>query len=140
GEALSVGLVGNAAEVLPELLNRGIIPDIITDQTAAHDPLNGYIPAGMSLTDATKLRLSDPNAYLKRARQSIRRHVETMVAMQDKGAIAFDYGNNIRQVAFDEGFERAFDFPGFVPAYIRPLFCQGQGPFRWVALSGDPED
>lgn len=140
GEALSVGLVGNAAEILPELLERGIIPDIVTDQTSAHDPLNGYIPAGTSLEEAKTWRADDPDAYLAAATKSIVRHVETMVAFQDKGSIAFDYGNNIRQVAFDAGFERAFDFPGFVPAYIRPLFCEGQGPFRWVALSGEPED
>jgi urocanate hydratase len=140
GDALSVGLVGNAAEVLPELLKRGIVPDVVTDQTAAHDPLHGYVPAGMSLAEADSLRDADPSAYLAAAAHSIRRHVETMVAFQDKGAVVFDYGNNIRQVAFDEGFERAFDFPGFVPAYIRPLFCEGQGPFRWAALSGDPED
>ncbi|AWV90638.1 urocanate hydratase [Bradymonas sediminis] len=140
GEALSVGLVANAAEVLPELLARGVVPDIVTDQTSAHDPLNGYIPAGTSLEDAKTWRAEDPDGYLSAARDSISLHVETMVAFQDKGAVVFDYGNNIRQVAYDAGFERAFDFPGFVPAYIRPLFCEGQGPFRWVALSGDPED
>ncbi len=140
GEALSVGLVGNAAEVLPEIFERGIVPDVVTDQTAAHDPLNGYIPAGFSLDEAASLRESDPSTYLEEAYDSITRHVETMVAFQDAGAVVFDYGNNIRQVALDNGFERAFDFPGFVPAYIRPLFCEGQGPFRWAALSGDPED
>jgi len=139
-EALSVGLVANAAEVLPELLKRGIIPDIVTDQTSAHDPMHGYVPAGTSLEQAKTWRAEDPAAYLAAARASITAHVEAMVAFQDQGAVVFDYGNNIRQVAFDEGFERAFEFPGFVPAYIRPLFCEGQGPFRWVALSGDPED
>lgn len=140
GEALSVGLVGNAAELLPELLKRGVIPDVVTDQTSAHDPLNGYVPAGFSLAEADKVRAEDPEAYVKKACASIRTHVEAMVEFQDRGAVVFDYGNNIRQVAKDEGFERAFDFPGFVPAYIRPLFCEGAGPFRWVALSGNPED
>ncbi|MEZ4460526.1 MAG: urocanate hydratase [bacterium] len=140
GEAISVGLVGNAAEILPELLKRGVIPDVVTDQTSAHDPLNGYVPAGYSLAEADKLRAADPETYIKKACASMRTHVEAMVEFQDRGAIVFDYGNNIRQVAKDEGFERAFDFPGFVPAYIRPLFCEGSGPFRWVALSGNPED
>ena len=140
GEALSVGLVGNAAEILPELLKRGVIPDVVTDQTSAHDPLNGYVPAGYSLAEADKLRAADPETYIKKSCASMRTHVEAMVEFQDRGAIVFDYGNNIRQVAKDEGFERAFDFPGFVPAYIRPLFCEGSGPFRWVALSGNPED
>ncbi len=140
GDALSVGLLGNAAEIVPELVKRGVVPDLVTDQTSAHDPLNGYVPAGMSLEEAGALRGSDPDAYLERANASIVAHVEAIVALQDAGAIAFDYGNNIRQVAYDNGFERAFEFPGFVPAYIRPLFCEGQGPFRWVALSGDPED
>jgi urocanate hydratase len=139
-QALSVGLVGNAAEVHVELLERGIVPDVVTDQTAAHDPLNGYVPVGYSVDEADSFRASDPSGYLEAATESITRHVEAMVAFQDKGAVVFDYGNNIRQVAKDNGFEQAFDFPGFVPAYIRPLFCEGQGPFRWVALSGDPED
>jgi urocanate hydratase len=140
GEALSVGLVGNAARVYPELLERGVIPDVVTDQTAAHDPLNGYIPIGYDVDEAREYRNRKPDAYLKDAQASIYKHVEAMVGMQDEGAVVFDYGNNIRQVAEDEGLERAFDFPGFVPAYIRPLFCKGSGPFRWVALSGDPAD
>ncbi|MFP4600850.1 MAG: urocanate hydratase [Persicimonas sp.] len=140
GQPLSVGLVGNAAEVHPELLRRGIIPDVVTDQTAAHDPLNGYVPAGYSVEEADSLREASPSSYLEEANASITRHVEAMVEFKDQGAVVFDYGNNIRQVAQDNGFSRAFDFPGFVPAYIRPLFCEGQGPFRWVALSGDPAD
>ncbi len=140
GEPLSVGLLGNAAEVVEELQRRGVVPDLVTDQTSAHDPLNGYVPAGLSVAEAAVLREGDPDEYLRRAHASIVRHVRAMVALQDAGAIVFDYGNNIRQVALDHGFERAFDFPGFVPAYIRPLFCEGSGPFRWVALSGDPED
>ena len=139
-EPLSVGLLGNAAEVLPEIRERGIQPDLVTDQTSAHDPLSGYYPDGMSVEQANQLREDDPDAYLEKSRDAIRRHVETMVGFQDDGSIVFDYGNNIRQVAEDEGFERAFDFPGFVPAYIRPLFCKGSGPFRWAALSGNPED
>lgn len=140
GKALSIGLVGNAADLLPEMLKRGFIPDVLTDQTSAHDPLNGYIPSLMSLEEAAALRKNNPNEYIKRSKVSMRTHVEAMIAMMDQGAVTFDYGNNIRQVAKDEGFERAFDFPGFVPAYIRPQFCEGKGPFRWVALSGDPED
>jgi urocanate hydratase len=140
GEALSVALLGNAAEVHPELLERGVIPDIVTDQTAAHDPLNGYVPAGYTVEEADAYRESDPSGYLEEAVESITRHVEAMVGFKDEGSIVFDYGNNIRQVALDNGFERAFEFPGFVPAYIRPLFCEGQGPFRWAALSGDPQD
>ncbi|ABS22557.1 urocanate hydratase [Bacillus cytotoxicus] len=139
-EPISIGLLGNAAEILPELVSRGITPDLVTDQTSAHDPLNGYVPAGYSLEEATKLRAEDPDRYVQLSKESMKKHVEAMLAMQEKGAIAFDYGNNIRQVAFDEGLEHAFDFPGFVPAFIRPLFCEGKGPFRWVALSGDPED
>ncbi|EOW9528698.1 urocanate hydratase [Bacillus cytotoxicus] len=139
-EPISIGLLGNAAEILPELVSRGITPDLVTDQTSAHDPLNGYVPAGYSLEEATKLRAEDPERYVQLSKESMKKHVEAMLAMQEKGAIAFDYGNNIRQVAFDEGLEHAFDFPGFVPAFIRPLFCEGKGPFRWVALSGDPED
>jgi len=137
---LSVGLVGNAAELLPELVTRGITPDVLTDQTSAHDTLNGYVPAGLSLDDAARLRRSDPREYVRRANESIVRHVQAMLAMQKKGAIAFDYGNNIRTVAKDNGVEDAFDIPGFVPEYVRPLFCAGKGPFRWVALSGDPKD
>ena len=132
--------LGNAAEVLPEMLALGFIPDVLTDQTSAHDPLNGYIPSGMSLDEAAKLRSENPEEYVKRSKASMAKHVEAMLEMMDKGAITFDYGNNIRQVAKDEGVTRAFDFPGFVPAYIRPQFCEGKGPFRWVALSGDPED
>ncbi|NNU90004.1 urocanate hydratase [Anoxybacillus sp. CHMUD] len=140
GEALSIGLVGNAAEVHHELLKRGVPIDIVTDQTSAHDPLNGYVPEGLSLQEATELRKNNPNEYVRRSKQSIAKHVEAMLQFQKRGAIVFDYGNNIRQVAKDEGVENAFSFPGFVPAYIRPLFCEGKGPFRWAALSGDPED
>lgn len=140
GKALSIGLVGNAADILPEMISRGFIPEVLTDQTSAHDPLNGYIPSKMILEEATSLRSSDPTEYVKRSKASMAQHVRAMVDMMDKGAVTFDYGNNIRQVAKDAGFERAFDFPGFVPAYIRPQFCEGKGPFRWVALSGDPED
>jgi urocanate hydratase len=140
GEALSVGLVGNCAEVLPELVERGITPDIVTDQTSAHDPLNGYVPAGLSLEDAAGLRVSDPEEYVRRSMESMRVHCEAIVAMQDAGAVAVDYGNNLRGYAQDAGFDNAFAYPGFVPAYIRELFCEGKGPFRWVALSGDPKD
>ena len=140
GEALSIGLLGNASDVIPEMIERGFIPDVLTDQTSAHDPLNGYIPSGMSLEEAATLRLADSVEYIKRSKASMAKHVEAMLTMMDKGSITFDYGNNIRQVALDEGVGRAFDFPGFVPAYIRPQFCEGKGPFRWVALSGDPED
>jgi len=137
---LSVGLFGNAAEVLPDLVARGIIPDVLTDQTSAHDTLNGYVPVGLSLDEAARLRRSDPREYVRRAEESIVRHVTAMLAMQKRGAIAFDYGNNIRTVAKDNGVDNAFDIPGFVPEYVRPLFCEGKGPFRWVALSGDPKD
>jgi len=137
---LSVGLVGNAAEVLPELVRRGVTPDVLTDQTSAHDTLNGYVPAGLSLAAAADLRRSDPTAYVARANASIVEHVHAMLALQQRGAIAFDYGNNIRTVALDNGVANAFDIPGFVPEYVRPLFCEGKGPFRWVALSGDPRD
>jgi urocanate hydratase len=140
GEALSVGLVGNCAEVLPELLARGVIPDVLTDQTSAHDALNGYVPAGMSLEQAIELRVNDPKEYVRRSMASMRTHCEAMVAMMHAGAITFDYGNNLRGQAKDAGYLDAFAFPGFVPAYIRPLFCEGKGPFRWVALSGDPAD
>jgi urocanate hydratase len=137
---LSVGLVGNAAELLPELVQRGVTPDVLTDQTSAHDTLNGYIPEGMSLDEAAVLRRSSPDEYVAKSTQSIVAHVGAMLEMQRRGAITFDYGNNIRTVAFDAGVRDAFAFPGFVPAYIRPLFCEGKGPFRWVALSGDPAD
>ncbi|WP_281199929.1 urocanate hydratase [Staphylococcus schleiferi] len=140
GEALAIGLVGNAAEVHHEILKRNFKIDIITDQTSAHDPLNGYIPEGYSLEEAEQLRESDPETYVQKSQQSMKKHVEAMLAFQEKGAVAFDYGNNIRQVAYDQGLENAFDFPGFVPAYIRPLFCEGKGPFRFAALSGDPKD
>jgi urocanate hydratase len=140
GRPLSVGLLGNAAEVLPELLARGVTPDIVTDQTSAHDPLNGYAPAGLSLEDAAQLRERDPQEYVRRARESMAGHVEAILALQARGAIAFDYGNNLRGQALEAGVANAFDYPGFVPAFIRPLFCQGKGPFRWVALSGDPAD
>ncbi|MFJ7826084.1 urocanate hydratase [Psychrobacillus sp. NPDC096623] len=140
GKPLSIGLVGNAADILPEMIARGFTPDVLTDQTSAHDPLNGYIPSQTSLEDAAALRKENPDEYLKLSKSSMFTHVRAMVELMDKGAITFDYGNNIRQVAKDEGFNRAFDFPGFVPAYIRPQFCEGKGPFRWVALSGDPED
>nr|WP_235867354.1 urocanate hydratase [Priestia abyssalis] len=140
GEALSIGLIGNAAEVHHELLKRGIHIDIVTDQTSAHDPLNGYVPAGMTLEEAAVLRLEQPDEYVRRSKQSMAAHVKAMLEFQKRGAIVFDYGNNIRQVALDEGVADAFNFPGFVPAYIRPLFCEGKGPFRWAALSGDPED
>jgi urocanate hydratase len=140
GEAKSVGLLGNAAEIVPELMRRGVRPDIVTDQTSAHDPLNGYLPKGWSLADWREKRESDPKAVERAARASMREHVEAMVAFWNAGVPTIDYGNNIRQVAKDEGFENAFAFPGFVPAYIRPLFCRGVGPFRWAALSGNPED
>ena len=140
GEATSIGLLGNCAEVLPELVRRGITPDVLTDQTAAHDPLNGYIPTGLSAEEADTLRQQDPEAYLKRAFASIAVHVQAMLELHRRGAITFDYGNNLRTQAKQAGVEDAFDYPGFVPAYIRPLFCAGKGPFRWVALSGDPND
>jgi urocanate hydratase len=139
-EPLSVGLVGNAAEVLPELVRRGVTPDVLTDQTSAHDMLNGYVPAGISLAEAAALRAHDPGQYAARSTASVVTHVSAMLEMQKRGAITFDYGNNIRTVAHDAGLANAFDFPGFVPAYVRPLFCEGKGPFRWVALSGDPKD
>jgi urocanate hydratase len=140
GIPLSIGLVGNAAEVLPEMLARGFVPDIVTDQTSAHDPLNGYLPKGFTLEQGQALRREDPQAYISLAKKSMAEHVEAMLELKKRGAIVFDYGNNIRQVAFDEGIRDAFSFPGFVPAYIRPQFCEGKGPFRWVALSGDPAD
>lgn len=140
GNALSIALLGNAAEILPELVKRGVIPDAVTDQTSAHDPLNGYIPANMTLQQADQLRKSDPQKYLKLAVDSIIIHVKAMLEFQKQKSIVFDYGNNIRQVALDGGVKDAFAFPGFVPAFIRPLFCEGKGPFRWAALSGDPQD
>ncbi|VXC93018.1 Urocanate hydratase [Oceanicaulis sp. 350] len=140
GEAKSVGLVGNAAEIVPELYARGVRPDMLTDQTSAHDPLNGYLPAGWSVADWRDARERDPKSVEAAARASMKTHVEAMLAFHADGVPTLDYGNNIRQVALDEGIANAFDFPGFVPAYIRPLFCRGVGPFRWAALSGDPED
>lgn len=139
-EPTSVGLLGNAAEILPEMVKRGLRPDALTDQTSAHDPVNGYLPAGWSVERWIETRGRDPKAVEEAARRSMAVHVEAMLAFRDMGVPTFDYGNNIRQVAKDEGVARAFDFPGFVPAYVRPLFCRGIGPFRWVALSGDPED
>ncbi|NJD10413.1 MAG: urocanate hydratase [Gemmatimonadetes bacterium] len=140
GEALSVGLVGNCAEVLPELVRRDVVPDVLTDQTSAHDALQGYVPAGLALAAAAELRTRDPRQYIDRAMQSMAEHCRAMVALMRRGAITFDYGNNLRGQARDAGFAEAFAFPGFVPAYVRPLFCQGKGPFRWAALSGDPAD
>jgi urocanate hydratase len=138
--ALSVGLVGNCAEVLPELLRRAVVVDAITDQTSAHDPLDGYVPAGVTLSEARELRQTDPKGYVQRSTASMAEHVTAMLEFQKAGAVAFDYGNNIRKFAFDAGCSAAFDIPGFVPEYIRPLFCEGKGPFRWVALSGAAED
>ena len=138
--AISVGLVGNCAEILPEIVRRGIVVDAVTDQTSAHDPLNGYVPAGLSLAEASALRIADPNAYVARSTQSMAQHVTAMLELQRAGAVAFDYGNNIRKQALDAGCKDAFEIPGFVPEYIRPLFCEGKGPFRWVALSGEPDD
>ena len=140
GEAVSVGLLANAADIFEELLERGITPDVVTDQTSAHDPLNGYLPQGWSLEEAAAKRLSDPAGVVKAAKQSMAVQVRAMLSLQGNGAATLDYGNNIRQMALEEGVSNAFDFPGFVPAYVRPLFCEGIGPFRWVALSGDPED
>ncbi|MGX1787859.1 urocanate hydratase [Bosea sp. NPDC055332] len=140
GEAKSVGLLGNCAEILPEMVRRGIRPDMVTDQTSAHDPVNGYLPKGWTMGQWRQAREANPKSVEKAARASMREHVEAMIAFQDMGIPTFDYGNNIRQIAKDEGLENAFAFPGFVPAYIRPLFCRGIGPFRWAALSGDPED
>ena len=140
GAALSVGLVGNCADVLPEMVRRSLVPDILTDQTSAHDPLNGYIPRGMSLAEAASLRRSDPDEYVRRTMESIAVHVRAMLDLKQLGAVTFDYGNNIRAQAKQAGVGNAFDIPGFVPEYIRPQFCEGRGPFRWVALSGDPRD
>jgi len=139
-EPLSVGLLGNAAEVHPELIKRGIIPDIVTDQTSAHDPLHGYYPSGLSKEDADTLRQTNPKEYLHRAKESIKIHVKAMIDFSQRDAIVFEYGNNIRQQAFDAGLKEAFSFAGFVPEYIRPMFCEGRGPFRWTSLVGDPED
>ena len=137
---LSIGLLGNCAEVLPEMVKRGVKVDVLTDQTSAHDPLRGYIPKGYSAQQAAELRAKDPEKYVKLAMESIAIHVEAMLALQKAGAATFDYGNNIRTMAFKQGVKNAYDFPGFVPAYIRPMFCEGKGPFRWAALSGDPKD
>src|SRR6478672_8077581 len=137
---LSVGLVGNAAELLPAFARDGVVPDVLTDQTSAHDTLNGYLPAGLSLAEGAALRQRDPQEYIARATQSIAVHVRAMLALRKMGAVTFDYGNNIRTVALDAGVADAFDFPGFVPAYVRPLFCEGKGPFRWAALSGEARD
>ncbi|MEJ2358899.1 MAG: urocanate hydratase [Deinococcales bacterium] len=139
-EARSIGLVGNAADVFPELVRLGKVPDLTTDQTSAHDALHGYVPRGVTLQEAATLRKADPDAYIERAKRSMAEHVRAMLALQKKGSIVFDYGNNLRQQAHDAGVENAFDFPGFVPAFVRPLFCEGKGPFRWAALSGDPAD
>src|SRR5580658_1653584 len=139
-EAISVGLVGNCATVIPELASRGVVPDILTDQTSAHDPLGGYLPRGVSPEEAVELRLSDPEGYTKQSLESMALHVKGMLALQKMGSVTFDYGNNIRTFAFQQGVRNAYDFPGFVPAYIRPLFCEGRGPFRWVALSGEASD
>jgi urocanate hydratase len=139
-EPKSVGLVANAAQALPELVQRGVVPDVVTDQTSAHDPLYGYIPVGMTLAEAAALREADPAEYQRRSMDSMARHVQAMLDLRAKGSVVFDYGNNLRQRAYDAGVKNAFDYPGFVPAYIRPLFCEGKGPFRWVVLSGDPQD
>jgi urocanate hydratase len=139
-ENVSVGLVGNCADLIPELADRGVVPDILTDQTSAHDPLNGYVPNRMTLSEALALRTRDPKAYWERSLDAIARHVEGMLRLEKMGSVTFDYGNNIRTFAFEHGVKNAYDFPGFVPAYIRPLFCQGRGPFRWVALSGEASD
>jgi urocanate hydratase len=139
-ENISVGLVGNCADVIPELARRGVVPDILTDQTSAHDPLNGYVPNGMTLEEARELRTRDPKTYEEKSMAAMAQHVEGMLALQKMGAVTFDYGNNIRTFAFQHGVKNAYDFPGFVPAYIRPLFCEGRGPFRWAALSGEASD
>jgi urocanate hydratase len=138
--AQSIGLEGNAADVLPELVRRGVVPDILTDQTSAHDALNGYVPGGMTLAEATRLRERNAGTYVEQSMQSMARHVEAMLALKARGSVTFDYGNNIRAQAMHAGVKNAFDIPGFVPEYVRPLFCEGKGPFRWAALSGDPED
>ncbi|HEY4599975.1 MAG TPA: urocanate hydratase [Cerasibacillus sp.] len=140
GKPASIGLVGNCADVYPEMVKRDVVPDIVTDQTSAHDPLNGYVPNGMTIEEAFELRKQDPTAYEQKSKQAMADHVQAMLDLQAKGAETFDYGNNIRKYAKEMGVDNAFDFPGFVPAYLRPLFCEGKGPFRWAALSGDPED
>jgi urocanate hydratase len=140
GDAISIGVLGNAADIFSEIVARGVNPDIVTDQTSAHDMLNGYVPAGMSLPDAIELRKANPGEYVRRSTRTAVRHLTAMLELQQRGAVTFDYGNNIRTVALDAGLSNAFDIPGFVPEYIRPLFCEGKGPFRWVALSGDPKD
>src|SRR5262249_27932809 len=140
GEAVSVGLVGNCADLLPELNRRNIVPDVLTDQTSAHDALNGYVPTGLSLVEATAMRREHPDEYIRRSMGSMAAHVQAMLALKRNGAVTFDYGNNIRAQAKQAGVQGAFEIPGFVPEYIRPLFCQGRGPFRWVALSGNPAD
>jgi urocanate hydratase len=139
-QALSVGLVGNCAEILPEMVRRGWIPDMLTDQTSAHDPLNGYVPSGLSLDAAAQLRASDQQTYIRRSIESMAVHVQAMLDMQKRGTVTFDYGNNIRTMAFEGGVKNAYDFPGFIPAYIRPMFAEGRGPFRWAALSGNASD
>jgi urocanate hydratase len=139
-ETKSIGLVANAADIFPEFVTRGIIPDVVTDQTSAHDELNGYVPNGISYQEAVELRKTDPKKYIQESYRAMAEHVQAMLELQKKGSVVFDYGNNIRGQAKKAGVENAFDFPGFVPAYIRPLFCEGKGPFRWAALSGDPED
>jgi urocanate hydratase len=138
--ARSIALEGNAADILPELVRRGVVPDVLTDQTSAHDALNGYVPGGMTLADALRMREREPDTYVERSMQSMARHVEAMLALRSRGAVTFDYGNNIRAQARNAGVKNAFDIPGFVPEYVRPLFCEGKGPFRWAALSGDPDD
>jgi len=140
GEAVSIGVPCNAVELLARLIEKGVVPDLLTDQTSAHDSLNGYVPAGLALKEALALRASDPDEYVRRAMESMARHVRHILTLKDRGAVAFDYGNNLRGQAKSAGVENAFAYPGFVPAYIRPLFCEGKGPFRWVALSGDPAD
>jgi urocanate hydratase len=140
GEPISIGLVGNCAEIFPEVFRRGIVPDIVTDQTSAHDELNGYIPEGLTVTEADRMRKSDPKGYIQRAYESMVKHCDAMIKFQQAGSVVFDYGNNLRGQAETGGLKTAFAFPGFVPAYIRPLFCEGRGPFRWAALSGDPKD
>lgn len=139
-EPVSVGLLGNASDILPQLVKDGLVPDLVTDQTSAHDELNGYVPGGMTFMEALTLRVKDPKEYIKLSMESMARHVEAMLSWKNKGSIVFDYGNNIRRQAHNAGVANAFDFPGFVPAYVRPLFCEGKGPFRWVALSGEPSD
>ncbi len=140
GEATSVGLVGNCADLIPELAQRGVVPDLLTDQTSAHDPIGGYVPNGMTLDAAIELRKTNPEEYKKHSMAAMARHVQGMLDLQKLGAVTFDYGNNIRTFAFEHGVKNAYDFPGFVPAYIRPLFCEGRGPFRWAALSGEASD